>query len=378
MATEITSCPIWGEGYKAEGYFDEATRTYHIENSPRAGGGYVIPQVELNASLPRLDESAKARLTTWLIDQYLQGNKQPAITEEVITYVKNKLALPVGDRADRLLQFIADQSKQVGDHVLIDRECYEVFAWSESTKWNEVHFCVNHLLEQGWLIQRYRMTKGPVVSVSVEGCSRISELSSSTELSQTFAITWSSDEYIRKQATRMEDALASDDFELAIGTAKELIETCCKTILEKRGASLNGNPEMSDLTKAVFKELKLTQDDVSPSLKGADSFRRIQSNLASLCNDIARLRNLYGTGHGKTADSPSLSKRHAKLIVSSAAALTVYLFETELEPTPILESASREPLGQWLVDNVPRDTDFEPPSRKDCGRPNAFLEEENR
>ena len=185
-------------------------------------------------------------------------------------------------------------------------------------------------------------------------------------------------EYILQQSQRMENALESDDLELVIGTAKELIETCCKTILEKRGASLNGNPEMSDLTKAVFKELKLTQDDVSPGLKGADSFRRIQSNLASLSNEISMLRNYYGTGHGKTADSPALSKRHAKLIASSAAALTVYLFETEAEPTPILESTSRKPLGQWLVDNVPHGTNLEPPIRDDYGRPNPFLEEDDR
>lgn len=183
-----------------------------------------------------------------------------------------------------------------------------------------------------------------------------------------------SDEYIRQQSRRMEVALESDDLELAIGTAKELIETCCKTILEKRGVQLNGTPELSDLTKAVFKELKLTNDDISPSLAGADSIRRMQSNLSSLSNEIGRLRNLCGTGHGKTADAPTLSKRHAKLIVSSAAALTVYLFETEAEPTPILESGSRKPLGQWLVDNMPRGTNLEPPVRDDYGRPNPFLE----
>ena len=186
------------------------------------------------------------------------------------------------------------------------------------------------------------------------------------------------DEYIRQQSKRMEEALESDDLELAIGTAKELIETSCKTILEKRGASLNGNPEMSDLTKAVFKELRLTQEDVSPSLKGADSIRRIQSNLASLSNEISMLRNYYGTGHGKTVDSPGLSKRHAKLIVSSAAALAVYLFETESEPTPLLESGTRKPLGQWLVENMPRGTNLEPPIRDDFGRPNPFIEDDER
>ena len=209
--------------------------------------------------------------------------------------------------------------------------------------------------------------------VTVKGYDRIAEHSADMQPAQALTATLSSDEYIRRQSKRMEDALASDDLDLAIGTAKELIETCCKTILEKRGVQISSNPELSDLTKEVFKELKLTNDDISSDLAGADSIRRMQSNLASLCNEIGRLRNLYGTGHGKTADSPSLSKRHAKLIVNSAAALTVYLFETAAEPTPILENGSRKPLGQWLVDNMPRGTNLEPPIRDDYGRPNPFL-----
>ena len=56
MATRITTCPIWGSDYKAEGFFDEATRTYHVDDSPRAGGGYVISELELNANLPRFEQ----------------------------------------------------------------------------------------------------------------------------------------------------------------------------------------------------------------------------------------------------------------------------------------------------------------------------------
>ena len=41
-------------------------------------------------------------------------------------------------------------------------------------------------------------------------------------------------DYLRQQIIRMEEAVESDPA-LAIGTAKELIETCCKTILEERG-----------------------------------------------------------------------------------------------------------------------------------------------
>lgn len=378
MATKITTCPIWGTEYEAEGYFDEATRTFHVESSPRAGGGYLISQVELDAILKNYDASGKARLTTWLIDQQLQGNKRPVITKDVVKYVNNKRSLSIQERADRLLKFLGNSSTTVAQRVIVQSDEPRVFSWSESVQWVDVTYLIGYLLEEGYLSGRRLTGGGFMGQVTVKGYDRIAEDSADMQPAQALIATLSSDEYTRRQSKRMEDALASDDLELAIGTAKELIETCCKTILEKRGVQISSNPEFSDLTKEVFKELKLTNHDISSDLVGVDLIRRMQSNLASLCNDIGRLRNLYGTGHGKTADSPSLSKRHARLIVSSAAALTVYLFETESEPTPLLKTGTRKPLGQWLVDNMPRGTNLEPPSRDDFGRPNPFLEDDVR
>lgn len=47
--------------------------------------------------------------------------------------------------------------------------------------------------------------------------------------------------HMADQIRRMESAVESDP-SLAIGTAKELIETCCKTILSERGKPVNGSP----------------------------------------------------------------------------------------------------------------------------------------
>ena len=46
--------------------------------------------------------------------------------------------------------------------------------------------------------------------------------------------------YVAQQITRMEAAVVSDPG-LAIGTAKELVETCCKTILDSRGKQIPRN-----------------------------------------------------------------------------------------------------------------------------------------
>ena len=44
----------------------------------------------------------------------------------------------------------------------------------------------------------------------------------------------------------MEAAVVNDP-SLAIGTAKELIETCCKTILEARGIAYPGSAQIPEL-----------------------------------------------------------------------------------------------------------------------------------
>ena len=133
--------------------------------------------------------------------------------------------------------------------------------------------------------------------------------------------------YVSQQITRMEAAVYNDP-SLAIGTAKELIETCCKTILENRGIQVASNLDLPQLVKATSKELALTPDDIPEQAKAADTIRRLLSNLATITQGLAELRNQYGTGHGKIAQTKGLSSRHPKLAVGAASTLAVFLLET--------------------------------------------------
>jgi len=136
--------------------------------------------------------------------------------------------------------------------------------------------------------------------------------------------------YVSQQITRMEAAVLNDP-SLAIGTAKELIETCCKTILSERGITPGSSDDLPKLVKLTVKELKLTPSDIPDEAKAVDTIRRLLSNLATITNGIAELRNKYGTGHGKAASSKGLSPRHAKLAVGAASTLAVFLVETHRE-----------------------------------------------
>lgn len=137
-------------------------------------------------------------------------------------------------------------------------------------------------------------------------------------------------QHMAEQIRRMETAVHSDP-SLAIGTAKELIETCCKTILSERGKPVSGTPDVSTLTKETLKELKLIPDGVPEARRGADVIKRLLSNLGTIGNGLTELRGLYGTGHGKHGRTSGLGARHAKLAVGAAATLTVFLFETHEE-----------------------------------------------
>lgn len=133
--------------------------------------------------------------------------------------------------------------------------------------------------------------------------------------------------YITQQITRMEAAVNQDP-ELAIGTAKELVETCCKSILIERGVSFSNHDDLPKFVKATVRQLELTPDDIPDRAKASETIKRLLSNLATITQGVAELRNYYGTGHGKAGTGKSLQPRHAKLAVGAASTLAVFLAET--------------------------------------------------
>jgi len=136
-----------------------------------------------------------------------------------------------------------------------------------------------------------------------------------------------SSEYITQKIRRMEESLESDP-NLAIGTAKELIESICKTILLQRNKTPDKDWDLPRLVKETVKELKLTPKDIPGEIKASEIVKTILGNLAQVINGINELRNNYGTGHGKDAKFRGLSSRHAKLATGVASTLAIFLLET--------------------------------------------------
>lgn len=139
---------------------------------------------------------------------------------------------------------------------------------------------------------------------------------------------------LHRQIERMRAAVDTDPG-LAIGTAKELVETVCKTILTERGIPLEPTWDVPRLVKEARRTLALLPSDIDDSAKGADSIKRLLNNLGTLVNGLAELRNLYGTGHGKYGRAKGVHPRHARLAVGAAATLSVFLLETHEERSAI-------------------------------------------
>jgi hypothetical protein len=133
--------------------------------------------------------------------------------------------------------------------------------------------------------------------------------------------------YMSGQVTRLEVALKGDP-ELVIGTAKEFVESVCKTILDDHGVMADPAWDLPRLVRETMNKLTILPRQVDAAIEGGRTLRSVLQNLASVVQGLAELRNNYGTGHGKHAGAVGLGLPHARLAVHAATGLAVFLFET--------------------------------------------------
>ncbi|MYB77491.1 MAG: hypothetical protein F4X83_10435 [Chloroflexi bacterium] len=185
-----------------------------IDDSPRAGGSYATDFWA--QAIDSLDDTAKALLTTWLINQRTQGDPYPRIKGFGLpSQVERLKPLQIGERANRLLTLLAERSGTIGQQVSIalpddesvnpsqdatidevpESVCnlWRAMAWSESTTIGEVIFLVDYLVENGWM-KRNGLKQPDSVSVTVEGFAHIEESRVNAGRSQAFVAMWFNDE----------------------------------------------------------------------------------------------------------------------------------------------------------------------------------------
>ena len=136
-------------------------------------------------------------------------------------------------------------------------------------------------------------------------------------------------EDVRRRIRRMDSNIETDP-ELAIGSAKEIVETICHLILDDHGVETSTSWDLPRLVKETSKVVRVTPQDVSDTSPSADTIRKVLGSLAGVVAGIEELRNAYGTGHGRSPGRSGLGPRHARLAVGAASTIATFLYETAL------------------------------------------------
>lgn len=159
------------------------------------------------------------------------------------------------------------------------------------------------------IMERILYNKNPLASVAIELKEKFSSAYLSTQI----------DLMLKMQSENPTEA---------IGKAKELIESCCKTILDENGIKWDKNWDVGQLTGETVKLLKLMPKDIPDTAPASTEMKAILGNLRAIATNLAALRNPYGSGHGKSATYKGLEERHAKLAVGSSIMLVSFLWDT--------------------------------------------------
>lgn len=137
---------------------------------------------------------------------------------------------------------------------------------------------------------------------------------------------------IRQQLARIQRAIV-DDPALAVGSAKELIDSTAKVVLAERGKVVNDKADLPILVRDAQQALSLHPSSATPGPDGSDAVKKILGSVSGIAIGLAELRNRgYGTGHGPASSPVGLGPRHAHLAVNAAFTWCQLMLDTLADP----------------------------------------------
>lgn len=126
-------------------------------------------------------------------------------------------------------------------------------------------------------------------------------------------------EYVLKECNRIEKEALTDPEE-AITSAKSMVESTLKHILDSEGEKFNNNETLRGLYKKVSNIMNL-----SPGGHNENTFKTILSGMINVINGLDEVRNEYGDAHGKSKKNYRPETRHAFLAINAARTITEFL-----------------------------------------------------
>jgi len=147
-----------------------------------------------------------------------------------------------------------------------------------------------------------------------------------------FAVTGVEDLASIEERGRRLHVLAIDNPIDAIGGAKELFESVCRTVLRLLDQPAPGKTaDLVDIAKSTLGALELVPESVDDPKKDAALVCRCLQQLGIVVASFGELRNVYGSGHGRDGKCKGHAPRHARLAVGTAVTFAGFVAETYVE-----------------------------------------------
>jgi len=109
----------------------------------------------------------------------------------------------------------------------------------------------------------------------------------------------------------------------AITSARTLVETVCKHILEEQGVKYSDSDDLPKLYRLTADSLKL-----SPSQHTEQLFRQILGGCQTVIEGLGAMRNRHSDAHGTGKAAARPASRHAELAVNLAGTMATFLLAT--------------------------------------------------
>ena len=182
-----------------------------------------------------------------------------------------------------------------------------------------------HLRRDGWEL---------VEDVIVDGCPKyvperiVRGLGNTTHRIKAVAASLDSDN-LYEDLRRLERVGDREPGE-AIALAKEIVESCCKLILDDRGVPYRERADIPELLKLLRPEIRIMPDGIDENAKASKEIREVLTSLGKIAHSLGPIRNAYGKGYGRGRDFKGLEPRHARLAIGAASTFVDFVLDRHL------------------------------------------------
>jgi hypothetical protein len=115
------------------------------------------------------------------------------------------------------------------------------------------------------------------------------------------------------------------DPEGAITTARTMLESTCKTLMDDRGIPYDDRDDLPKLYRTLSPSLR-----IAPSDHTEQQFKAILGACSTVVQELGSVRNRVSDSHGPGRKSYRPGERHAALAVNLAGSMALFLVQTHL------------------------------------------------